>query len=138
MNLQVGVKLIIQNSAGEILVLKRRGYGDLDGTWDIPGGRIESTEDLITGLKREVREEIGVDFVGKPQIIAAQDIFPADSDRHIVRLTHLLTEDIANINLSDEHSEYRYAQAVELIELPLESLSREVVADLVSSSLRNS
>lgn len=136
MNLQVGVKLIIQSSSGEILLIKRRGYDKLDGTWDIPGGRIEDSEDLMTALKREVSEEIGASFVGRPTIIKAQDIFPSGTGLHVVRLTYLLKEDIETIALSREHSEAMYTPLDRLIDLQLEPLLREVLAELASVSLR--
>ena len=79
----------------------------MDG-WDVPGGRIEPHEDLISALHREVYEEIGVDFDGIPELIAAQDIFLAKSDVHVVRLTYRLKQNITPILLSDEHSEFRY------------------------------
>lgn len=132
MNLQVGVKLIIRNNAGEILLLKRRGYDGLDGTWDIPGGRIDASEDLMTALRREVREEIGAPITGQPAIIKAQDIFPTGKDLHVVRLTYLPQENIADITLSEEHSEFRFSTLDETADMTLEPLLKEAILSLMS------
>lgn len=40
---------------------------EMDGQWALPGGRINVGEDIEECLRREVREEIGLDIhVGKP------------------------------------------------------------------------
>ena len=63
MNLQVGVKVIIRNDNGDVLLLKRTSQfllpADSEASWDIPGGRIEPDESLRDALAREVNEEIG-------------------------------------------------------------------------------
>ncbi len=53
--------LIIKN--GKILIIKRTSKEDcFKGQWDIPGGGIKFGEDPIEGLKREVKEEAGIDI----------------------------------------------------------------------------
>lgn len=53
---QVGVKALLKDKAGNILIVKE--HGKL--RWDIPGGRIEENESIAETLKRETREELGV------------------------------------------------------------------------------
>lgn len=48
---------------GKVLMCK--GIGDT--VWDLPGGRLHMNEELIAGLQRELKEELGVDIeVGEP------------------------------------------------------------------------
>lgn len=58
MKLQVGVKVLIQNSQGQYLLLQRsQPLPDGSGIkWDIPGGRIEPEESLEDGLKRALTQ----------------------------------------------------------------------------------
>jgi len=52
---------LVTNSSGKVLLIEGPGRG-----WECPGGRIEEGEDLISGLKREILEEAGVEVnVGK-------------------------------------------------------------------------
>ena len=37
--------------------------------WDLPGGRVDPGETFLETLKRELLEELGVPFVGKPKQI---------------------------------------------------------------------
>ena len=112
MNLQVGVKVIIQNDSGDVLLLKRTSQflllADSKESWDIPGGRIEPNESLQDALVREVKEETGVALTGDPKLLIAQDIFVHSRDLHVVRLTYIHRQSLGSINLSDEHSDYKW------------------------------
>ena len=68
-------KAIIVDSDDRVLFLKRSDYVDkFAGEWDLPGGHIHIGEDLMTGLKREVKEETDLEvgeysFIGKVENI---------------------------------------------------------------------
>ena len=58
----VAVDGIIENDNNEILLVKDRNHG----LYTVPGGQVEVGENLIEALKREIREEAGVEVeVGK-------------------------------------------------------------------------
>jgi len=44
-----------------VLVTRRKAGTHLGGTWEFPGGKLLAGEDPREGLRRELREEIGVD-----------------------------------------------------------------------------
>jgi A/G-specific adenine glycosylase len=46
---------------GRVLLAKRPSQGLLGGLWEFPGGKLEPGEDLAAALRRELREELGVD-----------------------------------------------------------------------------
>jgi 8-oxo-dGTP diphosphatase len=54
----VSVSAIITNDAGHVLMVKRRD----NGHWEPPGGVLELRESVIDGLRREVREETGLEL----------------------------------------------------------------------------
>lgn len=54
----VSVAGIVVNDAGQILVIQRRD----NGHWEPPGGVLELGEQFEEGVRREVREETGVNI----------------------------------------------------------------------------
>lgn len=108
MILQVGVKVLLKNKEGKILTLKRseEKYGKTNGSWDIVGGRIDSGIGLIENLKREIKEETGLELSSLPRLIAAQDILL--SERHVVRLTYVGRADGEPVIDASENTAYRW------------------------------
>lgn len=56
--------VVAENDAGEILLVKRK-FPPQKGYWDVPGGFIQPYESFEQSVKREVKEELGVDIVIK-------------------------------------------------------------------------
>lgn len=53
----VAVGGLIENEEGKILMVKSPDRG-----WEIPGGQVEAGETITDALKREVKEETGIDI----------------------------------------------------------------------------
>jgi 8-oxo-dGTP diphosphatase len=115
MTLQVGVKVVLRNNEGKILLLKRSAvkYGSAVGSWDIPGGRIDPGTSLQENLSRELEEETKLSVTDTPKLIAAQDIFPTN-DKHIVRLTYVASTIGEPVLDGEEHSESLWVSFDEL------------------------
>jgi 8-oxo-dGTP diphosphatase len=53
----IAVAGLVSNSEGEIVLARHPRRG-----WEIPGGQVDEGENLIHALKREVREETGIEI----------------------------------------------------------------------------
>jgi ADP-ribose pyrophosphatase YjhB (NUDIX family) len=53
--------LIIENSQGEILLIKRK-YDPDKGKWDVPGGFVDQQENLEQSAIREAKEELNAEI----------------------------------------------------------------------------
>ncbi|MCB0282844.1 MAG: (deoxy)nucleoside triphosphate pyrophosphohydrolase, partial [Calditrichaeota bacterium] len=47
----------------QILITKRPGHLHLGGLWEFPGGKVEKNERYQQALKREIKEETGLEIV---------------------------------------------------------------------------
>lgn len=114
--LQVGVKIAIKNEQGQYLLLHRAPgkYADVKvDRWDIVGGRIKPGQTLLENLKREVKEETGLEIVGTPKLVAAQDILK-NAGRHVVRLTYVGQTQGEIILDPEEHDKYQWFDLAQL------------------------
>lgn len=57
----LGVDAIFVNEAKEILLIHRTGK-NFNGYWGLVSGMVEWNEEVLEALKREVKEEIGVEI----------------------------------------------------------------------------
>ncbi len=88
-------------------------YQNIQGRWDMVGGRIDAGIGLMENLQREVSEETGLTIVGTPKLIAAQDIL-RKAGYHVVRLSYLGKAE-GEIKLdTTENDEYKWYSKEEL------------------------
>lgn len=136
MELQVGVKVLLKNPDGKYLLIRRATdkYQEVLHKWDIPGGRIDPDTELLQNLERELDEETGLRLSQNPRLVAAQDIFDTERNRHIVRLTYVGHTD-GEPRLSEEHTEYQWVTFQELAALEnLDRFLKQLIVDGVISA----
>ncbi len=56
----------LTDAAGRVLIAQRPPGKHLAGGWEFPGGKLEPGETRVTGLARELREELGIE-IGTPR-----------------------------------------------------------------------
>jgi 8-oxo-dGTP diphosphatase len=111
----LGVKALIQNVKGEILILqvdpkKFAVYSLLH--WDLPGGRIQKNESLEGALRREVKEEIGWDQLNiiRPFCMALSPRRISYPDRNVGLILSIYECEAQEmpISLSEEHIDFEW------------------------------
>ena len=127
MKLQVGVKVLIKRDKSYLFLRRSAAFKAGPQKWDIPGGRIEPDEALEVALAREVHEETGLKLSSVDTLLAAQDIFVAGADVHVVRLTYMGVAD-GEVIISNEHDDHRWMTLEEVQREPyVDSYLREVL-----------
>ncbi|OGI92078.1 hypothetical protein A2933_02445 [Candidatus Nomurabacteria bacterium RIFCSPLOWO2_01_FULL_46_18] len=132
MELRVGVKILLKNKEGRYLALLRskEKYPEVGGKWDVPGGRINAGSSLEENLKRETKEETGLEVSNITKLIAAQDILKPQKNKHTVRLTYMGEAD-GEVKLSEEHTDYKWVELNEIKKLePIDKYLKEVLEKL--------
>ena len=79
----------------------QRGYGEFEGMWEFPGGKIELGESRESALKREIQEELGIDItVNKFLCITDYDY----SSFHLTMHCYLCSIESGEIELREHKS----------------------------------
>jgi len=111
--------LIEHNSSGKILLLKRAETEDyLPGIWEDMGGRIKQFEEPEEALRREVREETGLEIeILKPLAVFHDYYGERTAENEMLLITYWCKTESDQVALSEEHSEHKWVSADEALEL---------------------
>ncbi|MEX1030728.1 MAG: NUDIX domain-containing protein [Paenibacillaceae bacterium] len=119
----VAVKAILVNK-GKILIVKRADNDAVGaGEWETVGGKIDFGEKLEEALIREAKEESGLDIYVEKLLYAGT--FMTNPNRQMVVITYLCRTEQDQVVLSDEHSDYVWANEDQLQQL----LPPDILAD---------
>lgn len=107
------------NNNGKFLLLKRSSNESIfPEKWELPSGKVNFGEDPYDALKREIKEETGIDILNaRPFMCTHYTIEKPDNKRHTVQIIYLadLSEKPGiNIELSNEHQAYKWISPKEL------------------------
>jgi 8-oxo-dGTP diphosphatase len=80
----VGVGAVIVNRNGRVFMAQRGPLAKNErGLWEFPGGAVEYGEKLIDALKREIREEYGLEVEVRDLLDVVDHILPAEGQHWI-------------------------------------------------------
>jgi 8-oxo-dGTP pyrophosphatase MutT (NUDIX family) len=121
-------KAVVVNVEGNILLL-RRSKTDVRRPlqWDLPGGMLELKEDLAQSVRREVKEESGLDVTDLLPIYATTEVraWKDHEGAHTDSVTFIFykaSTKSGDVVLSFEHDKFQWA--------PLEKAINELEYDL--------
>ena len=128
--IDVTAAILVKDS--KVLIAKRKPEDKQPGKWEFPGGKIEAGESARECLKREMREEFGIDVrVGKFLGESIYD-YPHGSIRLLAYLAEWQAGDIA---LKD-HADYTWAQCDRLSEFDFTPADLPFVRMLISGEIK--
>jgi mutator protein MutT len=71
------VAAAVIDAAGRVLIAQRPAGKHLAGGWEFPGGKLEPGEERLTGLARELREELGITIATPRPLIRVRHAYPS-------------------------------------------------------------
>jgi 8-oxo-dGTP pyrophosphatase MutT (NUDIX family) len=113
----VSVAAVIADDHGRALLIQRRD----NGHWEPPGGVLELSETIEEGLRREAREETGLDI----EPIALTGVYK-NMPRSVIALVFRCKATGGNLAVSDEVITFRWASEPEVAELADEAYAIRV------------
>jgi 8-oxo-dGTP diphosphatase len=120
---------VVFDAAHRCLVLRRSAENhSFVGCWEWPGGKPDPGEDLDTALRRELREECGleVDFLG----LAGASEFQMPVGR-IILLCLLARPTGGELRLSHEHDAFAWLPLAELAQRPILEAMKPILKTLL-------
>ena len=104
----------------------QRGYGEFEGMWEFPGGKIEPGESSEDALKREIQEELGVDIVIEDLICTTEYDYPSF---HLTMHSYLCRVEAGEIVLR-EHKSARWLTPAEMGSVEWLPADKDVISRL--------
>ena len=117
------VGALIRNAENKLLMIRTYKWSNL---WGIPGGKIKTNETSLDAVKREIREETGLElhdirFVMVQDCIGSKEFYkPA----HFLLLNYFAETRSSFVTLNDEADEYRWVDHSEALQMPINTPTR--------------
>lgn len=125
---KVTTKVIFRNNSDEILILKKENNPSL--TWDLPGGTLETNEQIAECIIREINEELGITVDFSDLKLFNVYVVNRIEKRSLLVLVYTCQKQFSNFILSEEHSEYIYANEKKILELKEKSVIFDILEDI--------
>jgi phosphoglycolate phosphatase-like HAD superfamily hydrolase/ADP-ribose pyrophosphatase YjhB (NUDIX family) len=117
------VGALIYNEAGQVLMIQTHKWSH---RWGIPGGKIKTNEPALDALRREVREETGLELRDIRFALVQDCIEPPEfyKKAHFLLLNYTAVATTTDVVLNDEAETYRWVTPEEAARLDLNGPTR--------------
>ena len=96
--INVGCNSVIIQNDQILLGLRKNHFGE--GTWGLPGGHLEFGETIEEAVKRELKEELGIDATDL-EFMSIVDQAHQAPDRHYIQVNFIINDFKGEITLNE-------------------------------------
>lgn len=127
------VGALIFNSEGKIFLIKSHKWRD---KYVIPGGHIELGETLEQALKREIKEETGLDIYDIEFLCFQEFLFDKAfwKKKHFIFFDFVCKANSTKVRLNSEGQEYVWVSLREALKLPIEPYTKRVIEEYMEKN----
>jgi 8-oxo-dGTP diphosphatase len=120
----IGQKAIVFDNNSNILLLRRSQKTPRPGGWDFIGGGLNKNESAIDGIKREIKEEAGINVVNIKPITITNHKEEKDS---VVLIFYSAKAKSKKVKLSWEHDDYKWVSKKDILKLKIPTAMRKII-----------
>ena len=129
------VGALIFNPEGKLFLMRSHKWRD---KYVVPGGHIELGERIEDALKREVKEETGLD-VTDVEFLCFQEFVYDEAfwkRRHFIFFDYVCRTDSTDVTLNEEAEEYVWVSLEEALEMPIETYTGVAIREYLRKNAR--
>jgi phosphoglycolate phosphatase len=122
----ITVGAIIERADGKLLLVRTHKWR---GRWGLPGGKVDRGETLEDALRRELREETGLEIHDMTFVIAQESIDSPEfyKPAHMLLMNYHCRSEGSDVRLNDEAQEYLWAVPEAALGLELSTPTRTLI-----------
>jgi len=117
-----------------LFLITQRAHGELKGSWEFPGGKVEQAESLTEAIIREIKEELDLDIIPLKSIGTFTHKYPHAS----IKLTLLhceLSNSNQEIKFDGSHTEHKWININEESLYDFAPLDKKIIKRLLSMKI---
>ena len=125
------VGALIFDSVGNLLLIRSHKWHD---KYVVPGGHIELGERVEEALRREVKEETGLD-VSDIEFLCIQEFIYDDNfweRKHFIFFDYVCKTNSKKVTLNDEAFDYTWVSLQEALELPIDPYTKVAIEKYIA------
>jgi nucleoside triphosphatase len=120
------VAALIAGPDGRVLIVRTHKWS---GLWGVPGGKVDYGEDILSALRREMREEVGLEIHSEryaflSEIIEDEKFY---KPMHFISLEYVAHADSAVVTPNEEIAEFAWVTLEEALTYPVNEYTRKLL-----------
>ena len=128
---KLATRVVVRDKHGNCLLIKRVMTSKNNaGKWEFPGGKIDEGESFDAAMRREVREETGLEISFQHVVGAVEIEMPNFKVAQIIIEANMQS---GKVCLSGEHSEYAWVMPQNLLTMDLSEYLVPFVKDYIKT-----
>lgn len=117
---------VLWNAQQQILIDRRRPEGPMGGLWEFPGGKVEPGETIEDCIKREIKEELGIEIEVGNHLITIEHLY---AHLHVTLAVHHCRH-LSGVPQPIECDEIRWVTLDEITQFPFPQANEQIITAL--------